>query len=150
MALSNDSSAPQCKYLPQPQLDRVATMQIFDTDCAVHQMLEHIANKWTILIVFVLSQGKKRYNELKQQIVGVSPKMLIQNLRNLERCGLIERKVFPTVPPRVEYSLTPLGMSLVEPLAVLGEWAHRHILDMKAAIEYYDSHPSKDDRWEPK
>jgi DNA-binding HxlR family transcriptional regulator len=150
MALYIDSKDTQLKYLPQPQLDRVAAMNIFDTNCAAHQMLEHIANKWTVLIVFALTQGKKRYNELKQQIVGISPKMLIQNLRNLERCGLIEREVFPTVPPRVEYSLTPLGLSLVEPLAVLGEWAHRHIPDVKAAINNYDNNPSADDYWEPK
>ncbi|MUG99639.1 transcriptional regulator [Scytonema sp. UIC 10036] len=112
-------------------------------------MLEHIANKWTVLIVYALTQGKKRYSELKQQIVGISPKMLIQNLRNLERYGLIEREIYPTVPPRVEYSLTPLGKSLVEPLAVLGEWAYRHILDVKAAMEQYDNSP-KDDYWEPK
>lgn len=107
-------------------------------------MLEHIANKWTVLIVYALTQGKKRYSELKQQIVGISPKMLIQNLRNLERCGLIEREIYPTVPPRVDYSLTPLGESLVEPLAVLGEWAYRHI-----PMEQYDDNP-KENYWEPK
>ncbi len=76
--------------------------------------------------------------------------MLIQNLRNLERYGLIEREVYPTVPPRVEYSLTPLGASLVEPLAILGEWAYRHIADVKTAMEYYDSNPDPNDYWEPK
>lgn len=150
MALINDFNDSQAKYLPQPMLDRIATNPIFDTNCAAHQVLEHIANKWTVLIVYALIQGKKRYNELKQQIIGVSPKMLVQNLRNLERCGLIEREVFPTVPPKVEYSLTPLGASLVEPLAILGEWAHRHILDVKGAIETYDDNPSSDDYWEPK
>jgi DNA-binding HxlR family transcriptional regulator len=105
MTFHNDSNGNRPKYCPQPTLDRVATMNIFDTSCEAHQILEHIANKWTILVVFALTQGKKRYNELKQQIVGISPKMLIQNLRNLERCGLIKRDVYPTVPPKVEYSL---------------------------------------------
>ncbi len=150
MAFHNDSNGDRPQYCSQPTLDRVATMNIFDTNCAAHQILEHIASKWTILIIYALTQGKKRYNELKQQIVGISPKMLIQNLRNLERCGLIEREVYPTVPPKVEYSLTPLGESLVEPLAVLGEWAYQHIQDVKVAIEDYDSNPDSDDYWQPK
>lgn len=149
MALNLDANDPQLNYLPQPALDRIAKMPLFDTNCAGHQMLEHIANKWTVLIVYALTQGKKRYSELKQQIVGISPKMLIQNLRNLERCGLIEREIYPTVPPRVEYGLTSLGESLAEPLAVLGEWAYRHIPDVKAAMEQYDNAP-KAEFWEPK
>jgi DNA-binding HxlR family transcriptional regulator len=150
MSLNNDFNGSQLSYFPQPALERIANMDLFDTNCAGHQVLEHIANKWTILIVYALTQSKKRYNELKQQIVGVSPKMLIQNLRNLERCGLIEREVYPTVPPRVEYSLTPLGFSLIEPLAILGEWAYRHIADVKTAMEYYDNSLDSDEHWEPK
>jgi len=150
MAPNFDSNDSQLSYLPQPALERIAKMNLFDTSCAGHQILEHIANKWTILIVYALTQGKKRYNELKQQIVGVSPKMLIQNLRNLERCGLIEREVYPTVPPKVEYSLTPLGESLIEPLAIFGEWAYRHIADVKTAMEHHDRNLDSDDYWEPK
>lgn len=149
MVINPNSDAIQLNYLPQPALDRIANMNLFDTNCAGHQMLEHIANKWTVLIVYALTQEKKRYSELKQQIVGVSPKMLIQNLRNLERCGLIEREIYPTVPPRVDYSLTPLGESLVEPLAILGEWAYRHIPEVKTAMEQYDDNP-KENYWEPK
>lgn len=149
MVINPNSDAIQLNYLPQPALDRIANMNLFDTNCAGHQMLEHIANKWTVLIVYALTQGKKRYSELKQQIVGVSPKMLIQNLRNLERCGLIEREIYPTVPPRVDYSLTPLGESLVEPLAILGEWAYRHIPEVKTAMEQYDDNPTEN-YWEPK
>ncbi len=150
MALNPDSNDSQLTYLPQPALERIAKMNLFDTRCAAHQMLEIIANKWTVLIVYALTQGKKRYGQLKQQIVGVSPKMLIQNLRNLERYGLVEREVYLSVPPRVEYSLTPLGVSLVEPLAILGEWAYRHITDVKTAMEHYDRNPESSDYWELK
>ena len=150
MALNHDSNGSQLSYPPQPALERIAKMNLFDTNCAGHQILEHIANKWTILIVYALTQGKKRYSELKQQIVGVSPKMLIQNLRSLERYGLIEREVYPTVPPRVEYSLTPLGDSLVEPLAILGEWAYQHISEVKTATEEYDNNPDPNGYWESK
>ncbi|MCU0570958.1 MAG: helix-turn-helix transcriptional regulator [Oculatellaceae cyanobacterium Prado106] len=150
MAIHHDFENSQPNYLPQPALERIAQMSLFDTSCAGHQILEHIANKWIILIVYALTQGKKRYGELKQQIVGISPKMLIQNLRNLERYGLIEREVYPTMPPRVEYSLTPLGKSLVEPLAILGEWAYQHIADVKTAMQHYDDQPTANDHWQSK
>jgi DNA-binding HxlR family transcriptional regulator len=125
-------------YSPQLALDRIAQMPVFEETCAGHQVFEHIANKWTILIMYALTQGKKRYSDLKRQICGVSPKMLIQTLRSLERCGLIERHVYPIVPPKVEYQLTNLGMSLVEPLATLGEWAYQHLDDIKTATKVYD------------
>lgn len=125
------------KYQAQPALERIAKTDIFDENCEGHQALERIANKWTLLIIYALTQGTKRYSDLQRQIKGISPKMLIQNLRNLERCGLIQRRVYPVVPPQVEYSLTPLGESLVEPLAVLGEWAYTHIHEVKAACMCY-------------
>lgn len=150
MDLNNDFNDSQLSYLPQPALERIAKMNLFDTSCAGHQVLEHVANKWTILIVYALTQGKKRYSELKRQIVGVSPKMLIQNLRSLERYGLIEREVYPSVPPRVEYSLTSLGTSLVEPLAILGEWAYQHISEVKTATENYENNPDPNNYWKSK
>ena len=76
--------------------------------------------------------------------------MLIQNLRHLERAGLVERHVYPVVPPQVDYALTPLGKSLVEPLAVLGDWAYQHISDVNAAIEKYDRRSPSEDFWQPK
>ena len=137
-------------YSSQSALDRIAKMNILDTQCEGHQILEKIANKWTILIIYALTQQKKRYNELKQQIVGISPKMLIQNLRHLERAGLVKRHVYPVVPPQVEYALTPLGRSLAEPLAVLGDWAYQHISDVNAATEEYDRRSPSKDFWQPK
>lgn len=125
-------------------------MGIFDTQCEAHQLLEKIANKWTILLIYALTQGEKRYSELKKQVIGISPKMLVQNLRHLERSGLIKRKVYPTVPPRVDYSLTQLGESLAEPLAILGEWAYQHISDVEAATQEYDSQPDAEDFWQSK
>ena len=150
MTFNLDRNRGELNYPPQPALDRIANMGVFDTSCEGHQLLEKIANKWTILIIYALTQGEKRYSELKQQIVDISPKTLVQNLRNLERSGLIERKVFPSVPPRVEYSLTALGESLAEPLAVLGEWAYQHIKDVNLAIEEYDNNSKSEDFWEPK
>ncbi len=109
----------------------LAETKVFDTTCAAPQVLEQIASKWAILIIYALSQGTKRYSQLQQQIKGVSPKMLIQNLRKLEACGLVQRVVHPVVPPQVDYSLTPLGETLVDPLAVLCEWAINHVHELK-------------------
>ena len=150
MAINLDTDNAALNYPPQPALDRIANMGVFDTSCEGHQILAKIATKWTVLIIYALTQGKKRYSDLKQQIVGISPKMLVQNLRNLERSGLIKRDIFPSVPPRVDYSLTSLGESLAEPLAILGEWAYQHIPDVNAAIEEYDSKPEAEDFWTPK
>lgn len=109
----------------------IANIEVFDTTCAAPQVLEHIASKWVVLIIYVLSQGTKRYSQLQQQIKGISPKMLIQNLRKLEACGLVQRIVHPVMPPQVDYSLTPLGETLVDPLAVLCEWAVEHVHELQ-------------------
>lgn len=132
-------------YPSQPALERIASMENFDDCCEAHQALEHVANKWTILIIYTLIQGTKRYSRLQEQICGISPKMLIQNLRHLERLGLIERLVYPVVPPKVEYSLSPLGKTLIEPLAILGEWAYTHIHELEAAKASYDFQPDHED-----
>jgi DNA-binding HxlR family transcriptional regulator len=150
MNSSLNSRKAELNYLPQPALARIANRGIFDTQCEGHQILDKIANKWTILIIYALTQGKKRYGELKQQIAGISSKMLIQNLRNLERNGLIQREVYSTIPPRVDYSLTVLGESLAEPLAILGEWAYQHISDVHASVEQYDNRPQSESFWQPK
>ena len=109
----------------------LARKQEFSPTCSVPQVLEYIGNKWAILIIYALSQGTKRYSELQRQIEGVSPKMLIQNLRKLESGGLVQRVVHPVVPPQVDYSLTPLGDSLVDALAVLCVWAENHVHELK-------------------
>lgn len=90
------------------------------------QALELVSDKWTILIIHALKRGTKRYSELQREIEGVSQRMLIFTLRNMERDGLITRKVFPVVPPKTEYTLTPLGESLWEPLHNLCLWAEAH------------------------
>lgn len=86
------------------------------------QLLTLLADKWTIPVVHSLARGRKRFGELQRELEGVSQKMLTQCLRALERHGLVERTVFPVIPPRVEYALTSLGRSLNEPLAGLCRW----------------------------
>jgi DNA-binding HxlR family transcriptional regulator len=115
----------------QQARDSLNKKQVFNSTCIVPQVLDQIGSKWAILIIYALSQGTKRYSQLQKQVEGVSPKMLIQNLRKLEACGLVGRVVHPVVPPQVDYSLTPLGETLVDPLAMLYEWAENHIHDFK-------------------
>ena len=108
---------------------------VLDPECDSRKVLDRIADKWTALIIHVLSSGTKRHGELRRQISEVSQKMLTQTLRSLEDDGLVNRKVYPVVPPMVEYSLTPLGRSLIEPLEAICRWAEEHLPELEAARE---------------
>jgi DNA-binding HxlR family transcriptional regulator len=95
--------------------------------CPVRDIIARISDKWSMLTIYALGgYGTLRFNEIKKLIGDVSQRMLTVTLRNLETDGLVERKVFPEVPPRVEYSLTPLGFSLLEQLVQLGGWAEQN------------------------
>lgn len=96
---------------------------ILDESCILNQSLTLIADKWTLLILMALMQGTKRNSELNRQINGISPKMLTQTLKTLIRYGMIERTVYPEVPPRVEYTLTEFGKSTADPLMALLKWS---------------------------
>ena len=116
------------------------------TDCrAVSSVLARVGDKWSVLIIVLLGDGTKRFNEIKRMVGGISQRMLTLTLRGLERDGLITREQFPTIPPRVDYELTDLGRSLwaaVEPFAL---WAHSHVADIQKAREKFDkmSKPGK-------
>ena len=106
---------------------------------SVTPVLNRVGDKWSMLIVMLLSNGPKRFMELKRAIDGISQRMLTLSLRNLERDGLVTRHVTPTIPPRVDYELTELGISLREPVQGLGNWAMAHIDCIRAAQERYDA-----------
>lgn len=91
--------------------------------CPIQQTIALIGDKWKILVLCTLSDGTKRFGELQRALNGITPKVLTRQLRDLERDGLIARQIFPQVPPRVDYSLTPLGLSLMPILGQLHEWA---------------------------
>jgi DNA-binding HxlR family transcriptional regulator len=96
-------------------------------DCrAVSEILARVGDKWTILVVGVLGDGPKRFNEVRRALGSISQRMLTLTLRGLERDGLVTRTVFPTIPPRVDYELTKLGRSLLEPVNGLGLWARQN------------------------
>ena len=101
--------------------------------CPTRLVLDLIADKWTTLVIYLLSQGTRRYGELQREVGGISQKMLTQTLRKLEEDGLVRRVVYPEVPPRTEYSLTELGATLKEPLGALCQWAVVHLPDVEKA-----------------
>ena len=101
--------------------------------CGSRRVLDLVADKWAVIVIYVLARGTRRFGELQRAVGGVSQKMLTQTLRGLEHDGLVERKVYPVVPPRVEYSLSPLGETLVEPLSALCRWAEDHFWEVERA-----------------
>ncbi len=106
---------------------------VLNARCPSREVLDRIADKWTALVIYALVDGRQRNSQLLRRIGGISQKMLTQTLRALERDGLVERIVFPVVPPHVEYRLTPLGQSLREPLGAICRWAESHLPQMLAA-----------------
>jgi DNA-binding HxlR family transcriptional regulator len=112
---------------------------VYSAACPSRQALDRLADKWTVLIVGALEvAGRQRFGRLRDSIDGVSEKMLTQTLRNLERDGLVHREALGTVPPHVEYELTPLGRTLAEPMAAVRAWAERYIDDVEAARLGFD------------
>jgi DNA-binding HxlR family transcriptional regulator len=112
---------------------------LFDPQCPTRLVLDRIGDKWTSLVVLLLSDGRMRFTDLRGRIGRVAPKVLTQTLRRMERDGLISREIFAEVPPRVEYSLTDLGRSLIEPIAVIADWAEVNVHRIVEAQRAYDA-----------
>ena len=109
-------------------------------DCrAVSELLSRVGDKWTVLVVTTLGDGPKRFNELRKALGSISQRMLTLTLRGLERDGLVTRTAFPTIPPRVDYALTRLGRSLLEPVSELGLWARKHRAAIQDARRNFDA-----------
>ena len=111
---------------------------IYDDRCPTRLVLGRLADKWTVLVVGQLAQGTRRFGELRREIRGVSPKVLTQALRALERDGLITRRVYASVPPKVEYTLTPLGRTLISLVENIRVWAETHIEAVLDAQSTFD------------
>jgi DNA-binding HxlR family transcriptional regulator len=108
-------------------------------DCrAVSSVLARVGDKWSVLIIVLLGDGPKRFNVIKRMVGGISQRMLTLTLRGLERDGLVKRTQFPTIPPRVEYELTPLGRSLWDAVEPLGTWARGHVKHITKARAAFD------------
>jgi DNA-binding HxlR family transcriptional regulator len=106
--------------------------------CEIRDLLDRLGDKWTLLVVELLGQGTRRFSELRREIDDISQRMLTLTLRRLERDGLVRRTVYPVVPPRVDYELTPLGASLLDAVAPLVTWTRDHRDVIAGARAAYD------------
>jgi DNA-binding HxlR family transcriptional regulator len=109
------------------------TADVYAAGCPSRDLLERIGNKWVSLIIGLLEDRTLRFSDFKRMIEGISSKMLVQTLRHLECDGLVTRTVYPEVPPKVEYALTPLGRSLCELLTAMQTWAEDHLEEVTTA-----------------
>jgi DNA-binding HxlR family transcriptional regulator len=112
-----------------------------EVSCEVRQILDRIGDKWSLLVMALLDGGTLRFSELRRQIDGISQRMLTLTLRQLERDGLVERTVHAVVPPRVDYNLSPLGRTLLDPINGLVQWTIDHHGEVAAARQSYDDRP---------
>lgn len=116
-----------------PAFGRTLPFNVLSDDCPSRQVLDLIADKWTALIFAVLEEQPTHFNEMQRRIEGISQKMLTQTLRALEANGIVERNVTPTIPPTVEYSLSPLGGTLIPVMVSLRRWAEQHMEEVEQA-----------------
>ncbi len=107
--------------------------------CRIREILERVGDKWSLQVIFHLGAGPQRFTSLKRSIDGVSQRMLTVTLRGLERDGIVSRTMYPVIPPRVEYALTPLGATLLDAVGALVSWADAHLAEVDAARAAYDA-----------
>ena len=124
--------------ITNPAAEPALTFNVYAAACPSRQALDRIADRWTTLIIRQLAERPYRFGELRRAIDGISQKMLTQTLRGLERDGLVSRRVLPTTPVAVEYALTPLGETLIAPMAAIHAWAEAHVPEMLAARRAYE------------
>jgi DNA-binding HxlR family transcriptional regulator len=108
------------------------------SDCSARAVLDRVGDKWSLYVIHLLGSRSRRFSELRRLIDGISQRMLTVTLRGLERDGLVVRTVYPTVPPRVDYALTPMGHTLLATVCSLIDWADEHVSEIDAARAAYD------------
>jgi DNA-binding HxlR family transcriptional regulator len=124
-------------------LETTPPWNVFDSHCPTRQVLDLIADKWTVLVIRRLSDGTLRFAQLRRSVDGISQKVLTNILRGLERDGIVTRRIYASVPPKVEYSLTSLGRSLCGLVEGICGWAEANIEHVQAAREVYDRTPQE-------
>ena len=130
--------------MAQSKAKRPAELERTPANCHAREMLARVGDKWSVYVIHLLGDnGTLRFNELKSQVDGISQRMLTVTLRGLERDGLVRRTVYAEIPPRVEYSLTPLGSTLRELVRGLIKWAGAHLYEVDAARASYDARNGK-------
>ncbi|MFC3852126.1 winged helix-turn-helix transcriptional regulator [Salinispirillum marinum] len=116
---------------------RKPEFEALNRNCPIRDVLDRLGDRWTVLVLMTLGEQTLRFSALRREIEDISPRMLAQTLRHLEKDGLVSRQVYPTVPPRVEYRMTPLGHSFFDPLQHLIQWADEHHEQVRQAREAY-------------
>ena len=125
----------------RPRLKRPAEVERTPTNCHARDVLARVGDTWSVYVIHMLGDaGTLRFNELRKEVDGISQRMLTVTLRGLERDGLVARTVYPEIPPRVEYALTPLGVTLRQHIRGLVGWAGDHLSEVDAARAAYDAH----------
>ncbi len=117
--------------------------------CRVREILGRVGDKWSLFVIFRLGDGPQRFTALKRSVEGVSQRMLTVTLRGLERDGIVSRTMYPVMPPRVDYALTPLGHPLLDAVGALMAWADEHLAEVDAARDAYDASPARDGTTQP-
>jgi DNA-binding HxlR family transcriptional regulator len=125
-------------------LETTHIWNVFDSHCPTRQVLDLIADKWTVLVIRRLADGTLRFAQLRRSVDGISQKVLTNILRSLERDGIVTRRIYASVPPKVEYSLTPLGRSLCDLVEGICGWAEANIEQVQAARAVYAQAPRED------
>jgi DNA-binding HxlR family transcriptional regulator len=135
------TSAKAKPIAPPPEIEHTPA------NCRAREMLVRVADKWSMYVIHVLADaGPLRFNEIRRRVDGVSQRMLTVTLRGLERDGLVQRAMYPEVPPRVEYALTPLGGTLRDIVRELIDWSGRHLAEVDRARARYDAR-AKQPQW---
>jgi DNA-binding HxlR family transcriptional regulator len=116
---------------------------VMATNCPTRQVIGRVGDKWTLLVLYALGGGTLRFSQLRTEVEGISQKMLTQTLRALERDGLVHRKAYATIPPKVEYGLTALGRSLGDVITMVRHWAYAHMDEIDDARRTYDQCESR-------
>ncbi|TDD83068.1 transcriptional regulator [Actinomadura darangshiensis] len=137
MVRTPSESAQEGTFSCPGHLER--TMEHTEIGCRAREILDRVGDKWSLQVISLLGERTKRFTELKREIDGISQRMLTVTLRGLERDGIVIRTVYPVVPPRVEYSLTPMGATLMEAASTLVSWAESHLAQIDAARAEYDA-----------
>ncbi|NUT96835.1 MAG: helix-turn-helix transcriptional regulator [Saccharothrix sp.] len=127
-----------------PDLREHGGADAFLRSCASRAVLDLLTNKWVCLVIGALRPGTMRFGELRRRLDGITQKMLTQTLRELERAGLVHRDLYPSVPPKVEYSLTPLGQNVGVLMDAIRVWAEDHIEDIRTAQVSYDARANEE------
>ena len=106
--------------------------------CRAREVLQRVGDKWSMLVIDLLGQGTKRFSELHRSVDGITARMLTVTLRGLERDGIVTRTIHPVIPPRVDYALTPMGLTLLDAIGALVSWADCHLPEISSAQAAYD------------